>query len=153
MNDRSDKFARLTQSALGTDMGGLLRKFWHPVAPSDSVQPNSAQGLRIMGEDLTLYRGQSGKPYLVGGRCAHRGTELHTGWVQGEDIRCIYHGWKYDGAGQCTEAPAEGAATAAKIRIAAYPTREYTGLIFAYMGEGAPPVFDLPRKDEYERDD
>src|SRR5882724_1975237 len=108
MNDRSappDKFERLTHSAPGTDMGRLLRKFWQPVAPFDSVKPNSARGLRIMGEDLTLYRGQSGKAYLIAGRCAHRGTQLHTGWVQGEDIRCIYHGWTYDGRGQCTDAP------------------------------------------------
>jgi 5,5'-dehydrodivanillate O-demethylase oxygenase subunit len=148
-----DKLVLLTQSAPGTLMGRLLRRFWHPVAPADAVKPGMAIKLRILGEDLTLYRGESGAAHLVAARCAHRGTELHTGWVQGEEIRCIYHGWKYDAAGQCTEAPAEGTATAAKIRIAAYPTREYTGLIFAYMGEGAPPVFDLPRKDEYERDD
>jgi len=114
------------------------------------LKPSSSRAIRIMGEDLTLYRGASGKPYLVAGRCAHRGTRLDTGWVQGEELRCVYHGWKYNGSGQCTEAPAEGAATAAKITIAGYPTREYSGLVFAYMGQGAPPAFDLPRKDAYE---
>lgn len=145
-----DRFERLTQSAPDTEMGRLLRKFWHPVAPSDTVKPGSARAIRIMGEDLTLYRGESGAPYLVASRCAHRGTQLYTGWVQGEEIRCVYHGWKYDGRGQCTEAPAEGAATATRIRIAAHPLREYSGLVFAYMGEGAAPEFDLPRKDAYE---
>jgi 5,5'-dehydrodivanillate O-demethylase len=149
----ADRYARLTQSAPGTEMGRLLRRFWHPVAPADTLKIGSAQAIRIMGEDLTLYRGESGRAYLVAARCAHRGTELHTGWVQGEDIRCIYHGWKYDGRGQCTEAPAEGPETAAKIRIAGYPVREYSGLVFAYMGEGAPPDFDLPRKDAYEASD
>jgi 5,5'-dehydrodivanillate O-demethylase len=148
-----DKFVVLAQSAPATLMGRLLRKFWHPVAPADTLKAGSAQRLRVMGEDLTLYRGESGRPYLVAARCAHRGTELHTGWVQGEEIRCIYHGWKYDGTGQCTEAPAEGPATSAKIRIAGYPAREYSGLVFAYLGEGMPPAFDLPRKDEYERPD
>ena len=145
-----DKFERLTQSAAGTEMGRLLRKFWHPVAPTDTIASGSARPVRVMGEDLTLYRGASGVPYLVASRCAHRGTQLHAGWVQGEEIRCVYHGWKYDGRGQCTEAPAEGPATAAKIRIAGYPVREYSGLIFAYLGEGAAPEFDLPRKDAYE---
>lgn len=145
------KFEALTQSAPDTIMGKLLRRFWHPVAPSDWVAAGGARAIRVMHEDLTLYRGHSGKPYLIGGRCAHRGTRLDTGWVEGEDIRCIYHGWKYDGHGRCTQAPAEGEETARKIKIVSYPVREYTGLIFAYMGEGAPPPFDLPRNDEYER--
>ena len=66
-------------------------------------------------------------------------------------MRCIYHGWKFNGAGQCTEAPAEGAETAAEIRIKAYPVREYCGLVFAWMGEGAAPEFDLPRKPDFEK--
>jgi 5,5'-dehydrodivanillate O-demethylase len=148
-----DKFTLLTQSARGTLMGRLLRQFWHPIAASDTITSNSAKSVRIMGEDLTLYRGASGRPYIVAGTCAHRGTQLYTGWIEGEEVRCIYHGWKYDGSGQCTEAPAEGASTAAKIKIVSYPVREYTGLIFAYLGQGAAPEFDLPRKDEYERDD
>ena len=98
-----------------------------------------------------LYRGDSGRAFLVGARCAHRRTVLHTGWVQGEEVRCIYHGWKFSGAGQCTEAPAEGAETAAKIRIKAYPVREYCGLVFAYLGAGAAPEFDLPRKPDFEK--
>ena len=88
-----DAFERLTQSAPGTDMGRLLRRFWHPVAASDTLKIGSARAIRIMGEDLTLYRGESGAPHLVAARCAHRGTQLHTGWVQGDEIRCIYHGW------------------------------------------------------------
>jgi nitrite reductase/ring-hydroxylating ferredoxin subunit len=63
--------------------------------------------VRILGEDLTLFRGESGTPYLIGGRCAHRCTVLHTGWVQADQIRCMYHGWRYDGTGRCTEMPAE----------------------------------------------
>lgn len=141
----------LYQSAPDTGMGQLLRQFWQPVGVSDRLPKGKALPIRIMCEDLTLYRGHSGTPYLVGGVCAHRRTRLHTGWVQGDEIRCMYHGWRYDGAGQCKEAPAEGADFAAKVRIPGYPLHEYCGLIFAYMGKAAPPPFELPRKPSFEK--
>jgi 5,5'-dehydrodivanillate O-demethylase len=146
-----DRLAALTRCGPGTAMGELLRRFWHPVATVETVGKGEAKPLRVMGEDLTLYRGESGRPYLVGGHCAHRRTLLHTGWVQGEKLRCIYHGWRFDGGGQCDEAPAEGPETAAKVRIPGYPLEEYCGLIFAYMGAGPAPVFDLPRKAAFEQ--
>jgi 5,5'-dehydrodivanillate O-demethylase len=149
----AERLRLLTQTGPDTDMGRLLRTFWQPVATSQSVKAGTARPLRVLGEDLTLYRGASGRPYLVGGHCAHRLTLMHTGWVQGEDIRCIYHGWKYDGLGQCNEAPAEGPAAAARVRIAGYPLHEYCGLIFAFMGEGQAPAFDLPRKPAFEQPD
>jgi 5,5'-dehydrodivanillate O-demethylase oxygenase subunit len=147
----AERLKLLSQTGPDTDMGKLLRLFWQPVATSHSVDRGTARSVRVMGEDLTLYRGESGRAYIVGGRCAHRLTQLHTGWVQGEEIRCIYHGWKYCGTGQCTEAPAEGAASAARIKIVAYPVYEYCGLVFTYMGPGAPPEFELPRKEAFEK--
>ena len=81
---KSTRFDLLTPCAAGTEMGTLLRKFWHPVALSREVRPGEAAALRVLGEELTLYRGESGKPYLVGGRCAHRRTVLHTGRILGE---------------------------------------------------------------------
>ena len=87
--------------------GQLLRRFWHPVALSKELVPGKAMPLKVLGEELTLFRGESGKAHMVGGRCAHRRTLLHTGWVQGEKIRCIYHGWQYDATGQCVHRPAE----------------------------------------------
>jgi 5,5'-dehydrodivanillate O-demethylase len=140
----------LTETAPGTPMGILLRKFWQPVALSRQVARGAAMPLRILSEDLTLYRGESGEPHLIGGRCAHRLTLLHTGWVEGERMRCAYHGWKYDGTGQCVERPAEKDAGLPDVRVAGYPVHEYCGLIFAYMGEGQAPAFDLPRKDVFE---
>ena len=88
-----------------------------------SLRRARALPMRIMDEEFTLYRGDSGKAYLVGNRCAHRGTQLSVGWVEGDCIRCFYHGWKYDGAGQCVEQPAEGQAFAPKVRIPAYPVQ------------------------------
>ena len=150
---RAKRLDLLTQSAADTPMGRLLRRFWQPVGLSDRLAKGKAMPVRRLSEDLTLYRGDSGKVYLVGARCAHRRTVLHTGWVQGEQIRCMYHGWRYDGTGQCTEMPAEKNPKLDGVKIAGYPTREYAGLIFAYMGEGPAPEFDLPRKDAYERAD
>jgi 5,5'-dehydrodivanillate O-demethylase len=92
-----------------------------------------------MSEDFTLYRGASGQVYATAFRCAHRGTQLSTGWVEGETLRCRYHGWVYDGDGQCVEQPAEPEPFCAKVRIRSYPVYDYLGLIFIYMGEGAPP--------------
>lgn len=146
-----DPFDLLAETGPGTPMGRLLRKFWQPVALSSDVAKGRAVPLRILSEDLTLYRGESGQPYLIDGRCAHRLTLLHTGWVEGEELRCIYHGWKYDGLGHCKERPAEEDVGPPRVKIAGYCLREYCGLIFAYMGEGPPPEFELPRKDVFER--
>jgi 5,5'-dehydrodivanillate O-demethylase len=96
-----------------------------------------------MSERFTLYRGETGTPHVVGFRCPHRGTQLSTGWVEGDCIRCVYHGWLFDGSGQCKEQPAEEKSFASKIRINSYPTREYLGLIFTYFGEGNAPPFPL----------
>jgi len=142
---RNELLRGLTQTAPDTPMGKLLRTFWQPVAVADSVAPGKARLLRVLSEDLTLYRGESGKPYLIGGRCAHRCTVLHTGWVQDDHVRCMYHGWRYDGTGRCTEMPAERGVLP-DVKIAGYPVHEYAGLLFAYMGDGAAPAFDLPRK-------
>src|SRR5689334_19071782 len=134
----------------GTAAGRFMRTFWQPVYVAAALEPGHAKPIRIMGEDFTLYRGMTGTPYLVDFRCAHRQTQLSVGWVEEDCIRCFYHGWKYDGSGQCVEMPAEDASFPPKVRIASYPTEEYLGLIFAYLGEGeAPP---LPRLPDFEAD-
>ena len=69
--------------------------------------PGQAKPIQIMSERFTLYRGEGGAPHVVGFRCAHRGTQLSAGWVEGDCIRCIYHGWVFDESGQCIEQPAE----------------------------------------------
>ena len=135
---------KLTQTGPDTDMGRLLRSFWQPIAVADSLAPGTATPVRVHERGSDALSRRKRQAYLVGGHCPHRRTLLHTGWVQGEDVRCIYHGWKFDGTGQCTEAPAEGAETASKMSISGYPLHEYAGLIFAYMGEGTPARFRAP---------
>ena len=134
----------------GTLAGRFLRMFWQPVYVSDELKAGYAMPIQIMGESFTLYRGASGSPYVVDFRCAHRGTQLSVGWVEDDCIRCFYHGWKYDGTGQCVEQPAENESFAEKITIRSFPTREYLGLIFTYFGAGAAPPF--PRYPELEEE-
>lgn len=132
----------------GTLAGRYLRMFWHPVCRSVDLRLGRAVPIRIMSEDLTLYRGQSGTTHALAFRCAHRGNQLSTGWVEGDNIRCRYHGWMYDPSGQCVQQPAEPAPFCKKVRICAYPTEEYLGLVFLFMGEGQPP--SLPRYPQLE---
>jgi len=133
----------------GTLAGRYLRSFWQPVAQSDWVKSGKAKPVKIMGEQYTLYRGESGRPHLVDHRCPHRGLQLSLGWVEEDAIRCFYHGWKFDCAGQCVEQPAEDDTFAHKVRIGSYPVQDYLGLVFAWLGEGEPPP--LPRYPNFER--
>lgn len=150
--EKARQFLRLTQTGKDTEMGQLLRKFWHPIELSSRVDSQGAMPVKVLGEELTLYRGASGALHLVGGRCAHRRTLLHTGWVVGEDIRCIYHGWQFSADGACVNRPAENDTGMPLTKIAGYPVKEYQGLVFAYLGEGEAPEFDLPRKPLTERE-
>jgi 5,5'-dehydrodivanillate O-demethylase len=140
----------LLRTGPGTLAGRFLRRFWHPVCLSRDVERGKAKPIKIMHERLTIYRGASGKPYLIGPRCAHRGAQLSAGWVEGEALRCMYHGWMFGGDGRCVDQPAEQEGFKDKIAIPSYPTQEYLGLIFAYMGEGAPPP--LPRYPWFEEE-
>jgi 5,5'-dehydrodivanillate O-demethylase len=144
----TDEAIDVFHTGSGTLAGRYLRRFWQPVYRARDLRPGQAVPIRIMSEDFTLYRGEHGVVHLVGFRCAHRGTQLSTGWVEGDCVRCLYHGWKYDGSGQCVEQPGEEASLAARVRIPGYPTQEYLDLVFAYLGEGSPPP--LPRFLDFE---
>ena len=131
----------ITSTRPGTPGGRFLRQFWLAVQRSEDLEPGQAKPIRIMSEDYTLYRGESGRAQVMDYRCPHRGAQLHLGWVEGDSIRCLYHGWKFDCAGQCVEQPAEEPGFARKVRARVYPTREHMGLVFAYLGEGEPPAW------------
>ncbi len=134
-----------------TIAGKYLRAFWHPVYRGADLARGQAKPIRIMGEDLTLYRGEDGAARVVAGRCAHRGAKLSIGWVEGNAIKCAYHGWAYDGDGRCVRQPAEPRPFCDKVSIKSYPTREYLGMIFGYFGAGEPP--ELPRYPEFENEE
>jgi len=138
-----------TSVGAATPMGTLLRRYWHPVGVSEFVT-SKPQRVKALGEELLLYRGQSGEAHLMQLRCAHRSLALDYGRVEGDCIRCPYHGWLYDASGQCLEQPAEpeGSGFKDKIKLRSYRTQEISGLIFGYLGpEPAPllPLYDVLR--------
>jgi len=141
-NHRADSVAvDITSTRPGTPGGRFMRQFWLAVHRTEDLERGHAKPIRIMSEDYTLYRGESGRAQVFDYRCPHRGAQLHLGWVEGDAIRCLYHGWKFDGSGQCIEMPAEDENYPRKVRARSSPTREHMGLVFAYFGEGEPPAW------------
>lgn len=129
----------------GTLAGRYLRRFWQPLGRSQDIAVGRAYTTKIMDQLLTVYRGENGRVHVVQSHCPHRATLLSTGWVEGDALRCHYHGWKYDETGQCIEQPGEDESFARKVCLLAYPAQDYLGLVFAYLGEGeAPPIRRFP---------
>lgn len=147
MESMEDKW-QFVYSGSATLAGRYLRHFWQPIYESDRLAPGQAVPIQILNERFTLYRDEIGKPHVVDFRCPHRGTQLSVGWVEGENIRCFFHGWKFNSSGQCIEQPAEPKPFCDKIKIRAYPTEEQLGLVFVYCGEQEPPP--IPRWPEFE---
>ncbi|MPZ13702.1 MAG: Rieske 2Fe-2S domain-containing protein [Chloroflexi bacterium] len=124
----------LTHVGPGTPGGEFLRRYWHSMSLSQEVTPGGQpKQVRIMGEDLVLFRDQDGRPGLVGLHCSHRCVSLAYGRVEDGGIRCPMHGWVYDVDGRCLEQPAEpDESFKDHIRHPAYPCEELGGLIFTY---------------------
>lgn len=154
MLSREDNEA-LVRIGPGTVMGDLMRQFWMPVLLTSELPENDGKPVRIrlLGEDLVAFRDSEGRIGLLDEHCPHRGSSLALG-VNGEcGLRCLFHGWKFDVTGQCTDTPAEpeGATIAKAMRVKAYPTQVAGGMIWTYMGpkETQPPFphfpwFDMP---------
>jgi len=140
----------LTQVGPGTPMGGLLRQYWHPVAAAQELEtsPFRTKEVRVLGEDLVLYRDRSGQLGLIDRWCSHRRVNLAYGVVEQDGLRCQYHGWKFDHTGACTEQPFEETVHPdgrfkEKCGIAGYATHETAGLVFAYLGPQPAPAFPM----------
>jgi phenylpropionate dioxygenase-like ring-hydroxylating dioxygenase large terminal subunit len=141
--------AEITEVGPGTPGGEFMRRYWHPVSLSEKVT-DTPQKLRILGEDLVIFRDRAGKVGVLHARCAHRGTTLYYGKVEARGIRCCYHGWLFSVEGKCLEQPCEpnlGAEHRDNVRQAWYPVEERYGLVWTYMGppEKKPvlPRFDM----------
>ena len=141
-----DKY--LTHVGPGTPGGEYLRRFWQPVAYSDELKDLPLR-VEIMGEELVLFRDGRGEVGLLELHCSHRGTSLEFGLIEEQGIRCCYHGWLFDTVGRILDTPLEPANSTLKDRLChgAYPVREYSGMVFAYMGppDKIPelPIFDM----------
>jgi len=94
------------RSGSATLGGRYLRAFWQPVFHSADLAAGDVTPLRVMGQDFALYRSAGGNPVLVDARCPHRGAQLSAGWVDGDSLRCFYHGWRFGADGACLEQPA-----------------------------------------------
>jgi 5,5'-dehydrodivanillate O-demethylase len=121
------KFADLERVGPGTPAGRYFRLFWQPAMRAQDLSVGRAKPLEIVGEKFTIYRGEGGTPHVTAFRCSHRGTQLSLGWVEGDTLRCRYHGWRYDAMGQCVEQPNEDRPFCDKVKMPVYPTREYAG--------------------------
>jgi len=138
----------LTSVGRGTPCGEMLRRYWWPIGFSELVtEKQTPTKVRLLGEDFVLFRDGALRLGLLELHCSHRGTSLEFGRVEGQGIRCCYHGWLYDVAGRCLEQPAEPAESTFKDRIQhpAYKVQEIAGFIFAYLGPDPAPL--LPRYD------
>jgi 5,5'-dehydrodivanillate O-demethylase len=141
----------LTKVGPGTPMGDLLRRYWYPISATSELEKKPTKKIKILGEDLVLFRDRSGKFGLVQERCPHRGVSMVYGIPEEDGIRCQYHGWCYNHKGECTEQPnePENSTFKSRIKIAAYKVEELGGLIFAYLGPEPAPL--LPKWDLFVR--
>ncbi|MSQ28283.1 MAG: aromatic ring-hydroxylating dioxygenase subunit alpha [Dehalococcoidia bacterium] len=144
---------RITRVGPGTPMGALLRRYWMPVAAAAELAETPVRKVRLLGEDLVLFRDRSGVLGLIDEPCPHRRVSMEYGIPEESGLRCPYHGWLFDHAGRCTEQPAEPWNSTFKDRVAtrAYPVQELAGLVFAYLGPQPAPL--LPRYDLFVWDD
>jgi phthalate 4,5-dioxygenase len=145
---RSEQNELITRIGPGTAAGAVLRSFWQPVALTEELEgPRPCKAVRLLGQDLVLFRDADGRYGLLDRDCPHRGADLSFGRLEGGGLRCAFHGWLFDVAGQCLETPAEpeGSTLCQRTRQRAYSVVEKNGIVFAYLGAGAPPEF--PRFD------
>ena len=134
----------ITRPGPGTPLGALMRQYWQPAAlldEFDDVRP--VRRVRLLGEDLVLFRDDAGRYGLLDRHCAHRGADLSFGRVEDGGLRCPFHGWLFDATGACLEQPAEpeGSRFCQSVRQRAYRCTVAGGIVWAFMGTGEPPAF------------
>ena len=144
----------ITHTDYGTPGGEYLRRYWHPVALSSEVT-NTPLEIRILGEDLVIFKTTKNKIGLIHKYCTHRRSSLVFGKPEKRGIRCCYHGWLFSPDGEILETPGEDPESKQaklvreKFKLGAYPVKEFDGIIFAFMG---PPekIPEFPHYDAYE---
>lgn len=127
--------AEIMRTGPGTPLGEFFRRFWLPVCLSEQVS-DLPLAIRIMSEDLVVFRNKEGRIGLLNRHCSHRGASLEYGIVEEKGLRCCYHGWLFGNDGTLLEAPSEppNSPIVGSLCQGAYPAFERSGLIFAYMG-------------------
>ena len=149
--EENDLFIRVGP---GTAAGELLRRYWYPIAvASELTEENPTKFVRVLGEDLVLFRDKQERVGLLADRCSHRGVSLLYGRVEERGIACVYHGWLYDIEGNCLECPAEPQESRFHLTVKhqAYPVEKFSGLYWTYMGPKPAPL--IPKYDVWVRKD
>jgi 5,5'-dehydrodivanillate O-demethylase len=136
---------QLTLVGPGTPMGELQRRYWHPIAAVEELKDRYTKRVRLLGEDLVLFRDRSGKLGLIAEFCPHRRASLAYGIPEADGIRCPYHGWKFDATGACIDQPNEPEVSTFKERVttSSYVVEALGGMVWAYLGPHPAPL--LPR--------
>ena len=138
----------------GTPAGEMFRRYWLAISRSEDLK-DVPLAVKVLGEELVLFRDGQGRLGLVGLHCSHRGSSLEYGDIEENGIRCIYHGWLYDVDGNCLDQPLEpaGSTFCQKVKHPSYPVRELGGLLFTYLGpdKNSPPP--IPRYSALIRED
>jgi len=139
----------LTQVGRATPMGELLRRYWQPIGALAELDGKWTRRVRLLGEDLILFRDRQGKLGLIAEQCPHRRASFLHGIPTERGIRCPYHGWEFSAQGRCLNQPNEidNPAFREKVGTDAYPVEEMGGLLFAYLGPQPAPL--LPRFDGF----
>ena len=143
----------LTQVGPGTPMGELMRRYWQPIGATEDMRERWTMPLRLLGEDLMLFRTRQGELGLIAEQCPHRRASFLHGIPTERGIRCPYHGWEFNAQGACLEQPFEADNPAFRERVGttAYPVQELGGVLFAYLGpvSADKPAPLLPRFDGF----
>ncbi|HEY3118388.1 MAG TPA: Rieske 2Fe-2S domain-containing protein, partial [Chloroflexota bacterium] len=146
----------LTRVGPGTPCGELMRRYWHPIAAVAQIPERGTRPVRLLGEDLVLFRDRSGNLGLIGDHCPHRRASLVYGIPEAEGLRCAYHGWLWAADGKCLEQPYETTEDPTstfkdRVTVTSYPVQELGGMIFAYLGPEPAPL--IPRWDLFVTED
>ncbi|MGY3462370.1 phenylpropionate dioxygenase-like ring-hydroxylating dioxygenase large terminal subunit [Bradyrhizobium sp. LM3.4] len=134
----------ITRTGPKNPCGKLMRSYWQPAALVDELDGDRPiRPVKLLGENLVLFRDETGRYGLIDRHCAHRGADLAFGRLEHGGLRCAFHGWLFDAAGQCIETPAEpkDSKLCQNIRQRSYPVVEKSGILWAWLGEGKPPAF------------
>ena len=102
-----DRSQTLMHVGAGTPMGELMRRYWHPIAAASEFDTASTKPIRLLGENLVMYKDLSGNYGLLDRHCPHRRADLSYGWVEEHGLRCNYHGWLFGNDGKCLAQPYE----------------------------------------------
>jgi phenylpropionate dioxygenase-like ring-hydroxylating dioxygenase large terminal subunit len=134
----------MTKTGPAAPAGALLRRYWQPAALSEELEGDRPiKAIRLLGQNVVLFRDEKGTLGLIDRDCPHRGADLAFGRIEDGGLRCLFHGWLFNTAGECIDTPAEpaGSTLCERVRQRSYPVCERNGIIFAYLGEGEPPAF------------